>query len=129
MKSESTSILERFNQSEPADAAYHPDGDYKAFGVSRHAVSLNLIQRDASQVGISWSLFSDASFDPAKGIVVEFSHKVVRIEGSRLLQLYQYILGNRVTFIAEADRATHKLCIQSEEPVVSKLLVQARRET
>ncbi len=87
---EPTSILDRFNNSELEEVVYQSDGDYKAFGISRHAVSFNCIARDGSQVGISWSLYSDARYVPDKGIVIEFSHKVVSIEGSNLLTLYQY---------------------------------------
>ncbi len=123
---ESTSILERFSNSEPDETLYQSEGDYKAFGISRHAISLNCITRDGNQTGISWSLYSDARYDPAQGIVVEFSHKVVKIQGGQLLSLYQYILGNRVTFVAEADRATKKLNSQDQEPVVASLKVEDR---
>jgi hypothetical protein len=123
MKSESTSILDRFNQNE---AVYQSDGDYKAFGISRQAVSLNCISRDGNQVGISWSLYSDARYDPAEGVVIEFSHKVVKIQGHNLLSLYQYVLGNRVTFVAEADRPTEKMSSLDSESVVSKLNVNDR---
>ena len=123
---ESTSILDRLSSSELEDAAYQPGDDYKAFGISRHAVSLNCITRDGNQTGISWSLYSDARYDPAQGIMVEFSHKLVTIEGTHLLPLYQYILGNRVTFIAEADQATEKLSLQDQDAVVSRLIVEDR---
>lgn len=126
MKSEPTSILERFNNSDPDEAVYQADGDYKAFGISRQAVSLNCITRDGNQIGISWSLYSDARYDPAEGIAIEFSHKVVKIQGNNLLQLYQYVLGNRVTFVAEADRATEKLGSQEDEAIVAKLIVENR---
>jgi hypothetical protein len=126
MKSEPTSILERFNNSVPDEAVYQADGDYKAFGISRQAVSLNCITRDGNQFGISWSLYSDARYDPAAGLVIEFSHKVVQIEGSNLLSLYQYVLGNRITFIAEADRATEKLGSHDHDAIVTKLVVENR---
>ncbi len=129
MKSESTSILDRLQGGESEEAVYQSDGDYRAFGVSKHAVSLNCISRGGNQLGISWSLYSDARYDPTEGIVIEFSHKVVMIQGKHLLSLYQYILGNRVTFIAEADRATEKLISQDDEPVVSKLVVGNRSHT
>jgi hypothetical protein len=129
MKTESPSILDRFNQSESEDAVYQQDGDYKAFGVSRHAVSLNCISRTGKQCGVSWSLYSDVTYVPEEGVVVEFSHKVVTIKGEHLLSLYQFILGNRVTFVAEADRATAKLNSQNDEPVVSMLIVEDRRDS
>lgn len=105
---------------------YQPDGDYKAFGVSRHAVSLNCIQRNGSQTGISWSLYCDARYDPSIGIEIEFTHKLVKVKGQHLLQLYHYILGNRATFIAEADRATKKLEASKEYPVITELTVAER---
>ena len=71
MKTEPKSILDRFNQSESEEAVYQQDGDYKAFGVSRHAVSLNCISRTGKQFGISWSLYSDARFDGSVPIIVE----------------------------------------------------------
>ena len=124
---ESISILDRFNHSEPEEeAVYQSDGEYKAFGISRHAVSLNCIARKGNQTAISWALYSDARYDPATGIVVEFSHKVVTIQGEHLLPLYLYILGNRVTFVAEADKATEKLYSQNQDTVVSSLNVQNR---
>ena len=124
-QTESPSILDRFNN-EPEEAVYYADGDYKAFGVSRHAVSLNCISKDGNQTGISWSLYCDARFDPSIGIEVEFTHKLVSIRGQRLLPLYQYILGNRVTFIAEADRATVKLESQEQNCVIVDISVSDR---
>ncbi len=127
MKSnESSSILDRFQSNEPEETVYQSDGDYKAYSVSRHAVSLNCILRSGNQIGISWSLYSDARYDPSEGIVIEFSHKLVKIQGSYLLTLYQYILGNRITFIAEADHATEMLKLDEQEPVISKLIVEKR---
>ena len=129
MKKEPTSILERFNQSESEEAVYQQDGDYKAFGVSRHAVSLNCISRTGKQFGIAWSLYSDARCDSEEGLVIEFSHKIVTSKGDHLFDLYQFILANRVTFVAEADRATAKLNSQDDEPVISMLSVEERRDS
>lgn len=125
-QNESKSILDRFQNTEPEETVYQSDGDYKAFGISRHAVSLNCVARDGKQIGISWSLYSDARFDPSGGIAIEFSHKLVKIQGKGLISLYQYILGNRVTFVAEADRATEKLYSQDQETLVSCLTVENR---
>lgn len=124
MKKENSSILDRLNPTEPDEATYQQDGEYKAFGVSRHAVSMNCILRTGNQIGIAWSLYSDASYDPEHGIVVEFSHKTVALKGLNLLALYQFMLGNRVTFIAEADRATARLMPQDVPVIVEILIVQ-----
>ena len=47
-------------------------------------------------------------------------------QGHDLLQLYHSILGNRVTYVAEADRPTAKLCIEEGESVVTELIVDNR---
>ena len=117
---ETTSILNRFN-SESEEADYHHGEDYKPFGASRHAVSVNLIQCNGNQIGIAWSLFCSALYDPSVGIEIEFTHKRVSIKGCDLLKLYHSILGNRTTFIAEADRATTKLFASEKTTVVTEL--------
>ena len=61
--------------------------------------------------------------------MIEFSHKIVTIKGDHLFDLYQFILGNRVTFVAEADRATAKLNSQDDEPVISMLSIEERRDS
>ena len=122
---ESTSILDRFNSeaNEKEDAKYQPDGEYKAFGVSRHAVSLNCVFKTGDQVAIAWSLYSDAKFDPSCGIELEFTHKIVKIKGQQLLALYHYLIGNRATFVAEADQPTAKLGANEQKCVVSELII------
>ena len=125
MNQEPKSILDRIG-SENSDDEYQFGDEYQPFGVSRHAVSLNCITKDGNQVGIAWSLFCDARFDPSKGIEVEFTHKILKLQGSHLLKLYHFILANRVTFIAEADRATASLRIEEGEPVVAGIAIEDR---
>ncbi len=126
--SESKSILERIGGENEVDG-YHYEDDYKAFGVSRHAVSLNCLSRSGVQVGIAWSLYCDSEFNPSKGITIEFTHKIVVIEGWMLLRLYHFILANRVTFIAEADQATAMLLQNNQESVVTNLTIDDRIKT
>lgn len=62
-------------------------------------------------------------------MVIEFSHKLVKVQGGGdLLSLYQYVLGNRVTFIAEADRATEKPDVQDDDAAISELMARDRND-
>lgn len=119
-----SSILNRF-QTESVENSYHHDGDYKPFGVSRQAVSLNCVFKNGHQQGIAWGLYTDAQFNPREGIIVEFTHKKLTIEGHFLAPLYHYVMGNGVTFVAEADQATTRLLVSQQKPVISKLLIES----
>ena len=99
------------------------------FAEDNVAVITQLKVEDRTQkIGISWSLYCDARYNPTSGIEIEFTHKRVFIRGQDLLQLYHSILGNRVTYIAEADRPTAKLHIVENECVVTELIVDNQKD-
>ncbi|MEL7499556.1 MAG: hypothetical protein AAFN77_18275 [Planctomycetota bacterium] len=118
------SILNRL-QSESVENSYHHEGDYKPFGVSRQAVSLNCIFKNGNQQGIAWGLYTNAQFNPREGITFEFTHMKLTIQGHFLASLYHYVMGNGVTFVAEADQATTRLIVSQQRTVISKLSVES----
>lgn len=67
------------------------------------------------------------TFNSSLGITIEFSDHVVLVRGRGLASSYEKLVMQRVVFIAEADRSTAAL-IPEDEPVVTELLIEQKRE-
>ncbi len=106
------------------------ESEYRAFGVSRKAWGgepmIDLILRDGNRHSLPYARLDEMQFNPSKGIVLRFSDYVVTLQGQRLGEGYQQLLAHRVVFVAEAGRAA-QLALDAQAPVVTTLLIEARR--
>ncbi len=103
------------------------DGHYRAFAVCRQsnlrAEMLDLFFKNGQHESFSYSHLYRVKFDGEKGILLQFSDHLVKIEGRALREGYRRILHRRVLQVAEADSPTAHL-VAEKETVVLKISVE-----
>lgn len=113
-----------------SDVDVFSESEYRAFGVSRRAWGgepmIDFIRRDGNRHSLPYARLDEIQFNPSKGIALRFSDYLVTLQGQRLAEGYQQLLAHRVVFVAEAGRAD-EMALADQEPVVTKLLIEARR--
>lgn len=109
---------------------YEDNGEYKAFGKTRKPWGgepmLDFISRDGNHVSFTYSHLYSVSFNPSKGISIEFTNHSVSVEGRGLREIYQYLGMQRIVYIAEADRPTAMQLQSQQVPVVNNLSITER---
>ena len=112
---------------EISDEEYVEDGNYRAFALCRQinqrAEMLDLMFKNGQHESFSYSHLYRTKFDTEKGILLQFSDHLVKIEGRSLRDGYRRILHRRVLQITEADAPTMQL-VGDKESVVIKISVE-----
>ena len=127
---ESSLLKEIIGPKDDGIDCYDESGDYLAFGVSRKAWGgepmVDFISRDGNHQTFNYSHMYRVSFDPSKGLTVEFTNHVVMIDGQQLRDMHRFFVSHRVLFVCEADDATVKLSMHKDDAFVSKLEILDR---
>lgn len=104
---------------------YQPYGTEDYFGEDFRTLTFRL--KDGRQFAKPYLWLGEISFDPAIGITLEYSDKVVSLAGRHLAQLYRHLCDYKVHWIQEADRPTG-LLIPEHATVVETISYGTRRD-
>lgn len=96
-------------------------------GIESRALMLDLQKRSGARLAIAYAWIAQILFDPSGGIVIDIGGRKISIVGRNLLartdartNLYEGILGHRVAWVRESDKAT-EFCVSAAACVVDSI--------
>jgi len=79
---------------------------------SREDIMLDVRLNDGHRKGFSYSYLVTVEYEPKDVIQVEFATGVVRIEGRRLVRLYDSLLQHRARYVQEGNESEDGLKLE-----------------
>lgn len=96
-------------------------------GIESRALMLDLQKRNGGRMAIAYAWIAQISFDPSSGIVIEIGGRRISIIGRNLVarsdtraSLYEGIIGNRVAWVRESQKAA-EFSVSTAECVVDSI--------
>ncbi len=130
-----------------ASAKHQPDSDlsefseqdlfegsdeYRAFvcsrGTTRQADMLICSLKDGTHVGFEYSHRYRCNLDGDGCIHLEFSEHDVQLSGLRLEDGYLRLCIRKVLKVVEADKPTEQLLTDTQEPLITEIVIRGRED-